>query len=350
MPSPTALAFLSIAAIATLLLCTLGPIELGITLLLIVLALGMETLDISSLLRIMPVMQAFLAIVPTGSITYYDLLAGLLVLSLTARLLLRGQAPLPRGARVVGKALVIYIAVVLITTLIASAVIPFARLGWSLLYLLRLAFSALPFGIIALARPRRVWVQRYMLLYAALAIIPMLRTAAEGWDPSALRFRNYFALIFAGGFSAMGLGTYLGSVAGLGLGVIATGCWRKRRLAMALAWGAVLASMFTVVLTQKRAPFVGFFLLLLSWPLLPPRGDRRRWAVGTLLLVLLVAGAVARGGILNRTYLDDAGMIESLKEVDQNELLPESRRRHPNYSTFGGIIGFLFILGLAAIQ
>ncbi len=34
----------------------------------------------------------------------------------------------------------------------------------------------------------------------------------------------------------------------------------------------------------------------------------------------------------------------------KNELLPESRRRHPNYSTLGGIIGFLFILGLSAVH
>lgn len=36
--------------------------------------------------------------------------------------------------------------------------------------------------------------------------------------------------------------------------------------------------------------------------------------------------------------------------IVKNELLPESRRRHPNYSTFGGIIGFLFILALTIIH
>lgn len=36
--------------------------------------------------------------------------------------------------------------------------------------------------------------------------------------------------------------------------------------------------------------------------------------------------------------------------IVQNELLPESRRRHPNYSTLGGIAGFLFILGLSIIH
>jgi len=36
--------------------------------------------------------------------------------------------------------------------------------------------------------------------------------------------------------------------------------------------------------------------------------------------------------------------------IVQNELLPESRRRHPNYSTMGGILGFLFILGLTAVH
>ncbi|MCL4441361.1 MAG: ZIP family metal transporter [Eubacteriales bacterium] len=33
--------------------------------------------------------------------------------------------------------------------------------------------------------------------------------------------------------------------------------------------------------------------------------------------------------------------------IVKNELLPESRRRHPNYSTMGGVIGFLFILSLS---
>lgn len=33
--------------------------------------------------------------------------------------------------------------------------------------------------------------------------------------------------------------------------------------------------------------------------------------------------------------------------IVKNELLPESRRRHPNYSTLGGIIGFMFILWLS---
>lgn len=33
--------------------------------------------------------------------------------------------------------------------------------------------------------------------------------------------------------------------------------------------------------------------------------------------------------------------------IVQNELLPESRRKHPNYSTIGGIVGFLFILVLS---
>lgn len=36
--------------------------------------------------------------------------------------------------------------------------------------------------------------------------------------------------------------------------------------------------------------------------------------------------------------------------IVKNELLPESRRRHPNYSTFGGIIGFMFILGLSVVH
>jgi len=35
--------------------------------------------------------------------------------------------------------------------------------------------------------------------------------------------------------------------------------------------------------------------------------------------------------------------------IVKNELLPVSRKRHPNYSTLGGIIGFLFILGLSII-
>lgn len=35
--------------------------------------------------------------------------------------------------------------------------------------------------------------------------------------------------------------------------------------------------------------------------------------------------------------------------IVKSELLPESRRRHPNYSTLGGIIGFLFILGLSIL-
>lgn len=36
--------------------------------------------------------------------------------------------------------------------------------------------------------------------------------------------------------------------------------------------------------------------------------------------------------------------------IVKNELLPESRRRHPNYSTFGGIIGFMFILALTIVH
>jgi len=36
--------------------------------------------------------------------------------------------------------------------------------------------------------------------------------------------------------------------------------------------------------------------------------------------------------------------------IVKNELLPESRRRHPNYATLGGIIGFLFILVLGFIH
>lgn len=36
--------------------------------------------------------------------------------------------------------------------------------------------------------------------------------------------------------------------------------------------------------------------------------------------------------------------------IVKNELLPASRRRHPNYSTFGAIIGFMFILGLSLIH
>lgn len=36
--------------------------------------------------------------------------------------------------------------------------------------------------------------------------------------------------------------------------------------------------------------------------------------------------------------------------IVKNELLPASRRRHPNYSTFGGIIGFMFILGVSLLH
>lgn len=36
--------------------------------------------------------------------------------------------------------------------------------------------------------------------------------------------------------------------------------------------------------------------------------------------------------------------------IVKNELLPESRRKHPNYSTLGGIIGFMFILLIGAFH
>lgn len=36
--------------------------------------------------------------------------------------------------------------------------------------------------------------------------------------------------------------------------------------------------------------------------------------------------------------------------IVKSELLPESRRRHPNYSTLGGIIGFMFILIISAFH
>lgn len=36
--------------------------------------------------------------------------------------------------------------------------------------------------------------------------------------------------------------------------------------------------------------------------------------------------------------------------IVKNELLPESRRKHPNYSTLGGIIGFMFILLISAFH
>jgi ZIP family zinc transporter len=36
--------------------------------------------------------------------------------------------------------------------------------------------------------------------------------------------------------------------------------------------------------------------------------------------------------------------------IVKNEILPQSRHRHPNYSSVGGIIGFLFILGLSFIH
>lgn len=52
----------------------------------------------------------------------------------------------------------------------------------------------------------------------------------------------------------------------------------------------------------------------------------------------------------NRIALLLAIAAGAMTFIVKNELLPESRRRHPNYSTLGGIIGFLFILSLSIIH
>ncbi len=79
----------------------------------------------------------------------------------------------------------------------------------------------------------------------------------------------------------------------------------------------ILLLNIAVSLFTPAGAFIGFILLNLS-----PRH--------IAMLLAVAAGAMAF--------------------IVKNELLPESRRRHPNYSTVGGIVGFLFILGLSVVQ
>lgn len=64
---------------------------------------------------------------------------------------------------------------------------------------------------------------------------------------------------------------------------------------------------------------------------------------GTILGLLLVDLSAAFIAVLLATA---AG---AMTFIVYNELLPESRRRHPNYSTVGGILGFFLILMLGLL-
>ena len=78
-----------------------------------------------------------------------------------------------------------------------------------------------------------------------------------------------------------------------------------------------------------------------------------------LLLNILVSLFTPAGALIGLVLVNfSPGQIALLLAVAagamtfivKNELLPESRKRHPNFSTMGAIIGFLFILGLSALH
>ncbi len=333
-----------VTLVAGLAVAALG-VEAGVAVLLVILSLGMETLVINHWLTGLPGVASILSTSASGSITFYDLFAGVLLLAICVRMMLRQRRPaLPPASTAVGRALLAYVAVILVTTVVAQFTVPFARLDWSLLYLARLVATMLPFVIVVLVRPEREWLQRYTWLYAMLALVPALVvTLAQSWDAKTTSLRSYFGLITAGGFSSMGLGAYLISVAGISVAMIVL--WRRptRPLTVVLATISLAASLATTVLVQKRAAFVGLALALFALPvaqaLLPPSWHRRRWRFVVLLIALIVAGGVIRGGIFDRTFLSGRGTIESLKHADQWEALPTPLKFLAQYGLDPNITG-----------
>ncbi|MBU7007760.1 ZIP family metal transporter [Phosphitispora fastidiosa] len=85
-----------------------------------------------------------------------------------------------------------------------------------------------------------------------------------------------------------------------------------------------------------KVPDLTILLLNIVLSLFTPVG-----AIIGLLLLNLSPGHVA---------LLLAVAAGAMTYIVKNELLPESRRRHPNYATLGGIIGFLFILVLGFVH
>ncbi len=276
--------------------------EYGAALALIVLSLGPETLDLTRLLATLPLVARILAVVPTASITVYDLLTSVLLIAVLARYALTGRRT-QRGRDDMGiwRALLLYLGVVLLTTVAASLIVPFARLDWSLLYFLRLLSSMVPYAMVVLLQPDHQWLRRYAFLYGALVFIPLIRALLQSWDPTTGTFDSYFGLYMAAGFAPMGLGTYLGSVVGLSSAALTIRTRQHQGVHRLVACVPLLASMFTIILVQKRAPIVGLAAILLVLTLLP-HPDRRGRTLAGLLIGLLVVGVVAQGDVITRTF------------------------------------------------
>ncbi len=290
--------------------CSMIRPEVGVGALLVVWSLGMETLDLSSLF-----VQAS---VPRGSITIFHILMCALLLALTLRSI-RAQidAPPRKNDGDLGKVLGVYLAVALTASILAALLVPFARIEWSLVYLLRMALTFAAYIIVVGMAPSRAWQGRYLYLYVFLVCVPAMRALTDVWFPGGESSRLMGADTVAG-FSKMGLGTYLGSVIGICIAAIDSQRHNDQLLTPRVAWFMLLLSATLIVLTQKRAPVVGLLVICLVWF---KRQPHRRWLILSVL-GLAVCVAWLRGGILDRTFLDDPGLAIWLARLDQREVLP----------------------------
>jgi len=314
--------------------------EMTVLFLLITLAFGIETLDLFKIMGDLPGKALIEQISSSGSVTVYDLLVGLGIFSL----LVRYAVPSSRYSKSqtdlsIGRALASYLIVGCVATVIAGFTIYFARLEWSLLYLVRLLFTCLPYVIVVAARPSLEGLKRYAKLYVFLTLIPAIRLAWAVFQPESVYLSSFYRPETEGGFSAMGLGIYLGSVVGICITAIQQKT-QEQILSPRLAWFFLLVSIATMVLSQKRAPLVGLVGILIVWVFLQRQLSLgKRWFLMSMLLTLIVAGTWIRGGVWDRLTLSGEALPPWLATSNQREFLPEPLKFLADYELDPNITG-----------
>ena len=296
-------------------------VEYGVILLLFVLSLGLESLDLSSVLENVPGATNLLSIVSSGHITVYDFL---IVVVLAAAMIKRFASHKPAKDKTkISKLILLYLGFGLFISVIASVTVEFANLSWSLVYLLRLCFTMLTFVVMLTIRPSETEIRRYLQIYVLLALIPAARGVYQAFfETPATSLEGAVGFVRFGGFSPMGLGTYLGSVIGICLTIIGSRTLQQKVISRWLALVMLLVSIGTIVISQKRAPVVAALTALIIWIVMERSQIKRYGWLITAAVVFLIGIAVWRGGIFDRTFLSDPGLPDWLRNTDQIASLP----------------------------
>lgn len=258
----------------------------GLLLVIPISALSASTTDITRLLP--PQIQSFIfARVASGSVTLYDFImipifVGGMLWYISQR---RRRTLILMKSRVV-RYMLIYVVVVYVVIGISALWVPFSEPLRSLIYAVRMTWTFLPLVMIIILEPLldRTWLRRVIQLTLLSGVFVSIRALLEITSRGGLGIKGYYGTgPFLAGFASMGAGVFLTTIIGMCLGAISKPRQTNDLISYRQAIVVVILCTAAVVLSMKRAPFVGLVAVFTAF-----LWFNRRYIRKPLILLLLL--------------------------------------------------------------